>query len=346
MAKLKTGDTTLRKKQHVELVAKQDVEYLVTTGFEDVLVLYNALPEINAEEIDLSTTFLGKKLNLPLLVTGMTGGYSGAERINKSIAELAEERGFAMGLGSQRAMLENPGLLKTYFVRDVAPNIPLLANIGAFQLKKYSAEQIEGLVSKVEADALAVHINPMQEYIQPEGDRDFSGVLRAIKKISSRVRVVVKEVGGGISRDVALRLFDAGAEYVDVAGSGGTSWSRVESLRMGLKGFEDFGIPTADAILMCRGTGKLIGSGGIRSGIDAMKAVLLGAEVAGSARPFLQACLSNRLPSLVDEWERQMRGMAFLSGSKNLSQFRKAKYVLTGRLAQRVEAYKKAGLVK
>ncbi|MEM4367114.1 MAG: type 2 isopentenyl-diphosphate Delta-isomerase [Candidatus Anstonellales archaeon] len=346
MAKIKTGNTESRKKQHVELVAKQDVEYSSSAGFEDVLVLYNALPELNADSVDLSTNFLGKKLKLPLLITGMTGGYGDAERINKSIAEVAERKGLAMGLGSQRAMIEKPELFKTYYVRDVAPKIPLLANIGAFQLKKYSISQIESLVSKVEADALAIHINPMQEYVQPEGDRDFSGVLHAIKRIASKVRVVVKEVGGGISREVALKLFEAGAEYVDVSGAGGTSWSKVEMLRGGLSGFEEFGIPTADAIIMCKGTGKLIGSGGIRNGIDAMKAVLLGAEVAGTARPFLLACLSNNLPALVEEWEKQMKGMAFLTGSRNLKQFRKAHYILKGQLAQRVEEYKKKGLIK
>ena len=330
-----TNPTESRKKDHVELVVKQGAQYTKTSGFEKFDFIHNALPEISLEEVDLSVKFLNKKLNFPLMIIGMTGGYKDAERINKALASAAEKFGLAFGVGSQRAMIEKPELKKTYQVREVAPNIPLVANVGAFQLKKYTFEQIEELVNSIEADALAVHLNPLQEVVQSEGDTDFSGVMDAIKKTAEKLKVplIVKETGAGISQEVAIKLLKAHAKYIDVSGSGGTSWSKVEYLRnASVPGFEDWGIPTTEAIIQCKGILPLIASGGIRSGIDGAKSIALGAEICGAAYPFLKS-LSESEKHLEKEIEifcEQMKICAYLTGSKNHSELKKAKMRILG----------------
>jgi isopentenyl-diphosphate Delta-isomerase len=330
MARKRT-QTESRKKDHVELVIKKGAQYEKTAGFERITFLHDALPEISLSSVDLSTTFFGKKVSYPLLITGMTGGYKDAEGINKALAAAAQKHGLAFGVGSQRAMIEKPELARTYRVRDVAPDIPLLSNIGAFQLKRYSPEQIDSLVQGIEADALAVHLNPLQEVIQPEGDTDFSGILDAIARIcdSLSVPVLVKETGAGISQDVALRLKSAGVEYLDVSGSGGTSWSKVEYLRNGqIPGFDDWGIPTVECIIQCRGILPMVASGGIRDGIDAAKAIALGADMSGAAYPFIKAQRDKELEEFIVIFEKQMRISAYLSGSRTIEDLKKAKLML------------------
>lgn len=324
--------TESRKKDHVDIVLRKNVQYAKSTGFEEVDFLHCALPECDFNKIDLSCKFLDKKLDAPLLITGMTGGYRDAERVNKGLAEAAEKYKLAFGVGSQRAMIENSDLKKTYYVRDVAPSIPLLANIGGFQLKKYGIEKITSLVSLIEADALAIHLNPLQEIIQPEGDRDFAGIFLAIKNACEKlnVPVIVKETGAGISSEVAIKLRDAGVKYIDVSGAGGTSWSKVEYERKGfIEGFENWGIPTIAAILMCKGILPLIGSGGVRDGIDAAKCITLGTDLAGAAYPFIKSLESSAssLDTMAEKWINQMKICAFLTGSKNYEQLKKAKLV-------------------
>lgn len=317
-----------RKKDHVELVVKSSAQYSKTTGLEKVDFIHNALPEISFDSVNLSLKFLNKKLKNPLMIIGMTGGYEDAKKINKNLAKAAQKYGLAMGLGSQRAMIEKPNLTETYQVRDVAPDIPLIGNIGAFQLKKYTSRQIDSMIKAVEADALAIHLNPLQEVIQKEGDTDFSGVLKAIAETAAslEVPIIVKETGAGISGDVALKLKDAGVNWIDVSGSGGTSWSKVEYLRHdATEGFEDWGIPTLDCILSCRGILPLIASGGIRSGIDCAKTIALGADLAGAAYPFLKAAADNRLDLEIEKFLSQLRICAFLSGSKTHDDLKKAK---------------------
>lgn len=320
--------TSSRKKDHVDITIYKNVQYSKTTGLEEFDFIHNSLPEIDFNKIDLSTNFLSKTIKFPILITGMTGGYAGAEKINRSLAQTAEEHKIAFGLGSQRAMIESPSLLKTYSVRDVAPSIPIISNLGAYQLKKYSVQQIESLVSSIESDALAVHLNPLQEIIQPEGDRDFSGVLDAIMKISNQISVpvIAKETGAGISTEVAIKLKEAGVKYIDVSGAGGTSWSKVEYERKGsVPGFEEWGIPTAQSILMCRGTLPLIASGGIRNGIDCAKSIALGAEIAGAAQPFIKALTEKRLEKEMQKWEDQLKITAFLTGCSTHSELKCAK---------------------
>lgn len=319
-----------RKKDHVELVAKEGAQYQKTTGFERIDFIHNALPELNYESIDLSTNFLNKKLRFPIVITAMTGGYTESRKINRKLAELAEKQGWAFGLGSQRAMVEDQSLLETYQVRDIAPTIPIISNIGAFQLKKYSISQIENMISLVDADALAVHLNPLQEVIQKEGDRDFSGVLNSISKVvdSLKIPVIAKETGAGISQEVAFNLMQAGVTYIDVSGSGGTSWSKVEYLRnRAIPGFENWGIPTSLSIIECRNTVPLIASGGIRNGIDGAKAIAIGASFVGAGYPFLVSLKKGSLENFANEFQEQMKICAFLTGSKSIQELKKARTV-------------------
>ena len=320
--------TESRKKDHVELVIAKGAQYAKTTGFERMDFIHNALPEISLDSVDLSAKFLGRDMRYPVLITGMTGGYDDAEAINRSLAQAAQKYGLAFGVGSQRAMIEKPELARTYRVRDAAPDIPIIANIGAFQLKKYSFGQIESLVQSIEADALAVHLNALQEVIQGEGDTDFAGVLSAIAKTCDKLQVpvIAKETGAGMSQDVAIRLKDAGVKWLDVAGAGGTSWSKVEYLRAdSAEGFEDWGIPTAESVMQCRGVLPMIASGGIRSGIDGAKSIALGADICGAAYPFIRSLREHTLDAYIEKFLEQMRICAFLCGCKSVKELKKAK---------------------
>ncbi len=334
MVSRKSGrsQTESRKKDHVELVIKKGAQYSVPSGFERVQFIHNALPEIAFNSIDLSSDFLGKRIRYPILITGMTGGYSDAEGINKALAGAAQKYGMAFGVGSQRAMIEKPELIRTFKIRDVAPDVPLLSNIGAFQLKKYRFDQIDSIVQSIEADALAVHLNPLQEIIQPEGDTDFSGVLDAIRSTVDRlsVPVLVKETGAGISMDVALKLKSAGVKYLDVSGAGGTSWSKVEYLRSGkIPGFENWGIPTSQSLIQCRGILPIIASGGIRDGVDGAKAIAIGADLCGAAYPFIKAHREKGLDEFVQLFQKQMKICAFLTGSRTFQDLKRAKLVFS-----------------
>ena len=323
--------TPKRKKDHIELSLKKESQYSFSAGFERVSLIHNSLPECSLDDVDVSVKFLGREVSMPLVITAITGGYPKAKTINKGLAEAAQEAGVAFGLGSQRAMIENPGLVDTYKVRDVAPDIPLIANIGAAQLKEYKLADIEKLVSSVEADGLAIHLNPLQEVIQPEGDVDFSGVLSAIEKVCDKldVPVIAKETGAGMSDVVAMKLSGAGVDWIDVAGSGGTSWSRIEYMRGGgVPGFEDWGISTVDSIIMCKGILPAIASGGIRNGIDMAKSVAVGADMAGAAQPFLEAFVKKTLKKELETWKKQFRIAAFLTGSRSVGELKKAKFIL------------------
>jgi len=262
-----------------------------------------ALPERHPDHLDLSADLLGKRLSAPLMIAGMTGGSERAGRVNRRLAAVAQELGLAMGLGSQRAMLEVPSLAPTFAVRDVAPDILLLGNVGAVQLGLgVGVDDCRRLVDAVQADALAVHLNPLQELVQPEGDRDWRGLLPRIEQLCSDlgVPVVVKETGCGISGELAVRLRDAGVSAIDVGGTGGTAWGWIEGFRSASPHrqaigatFREWGIPTADALQACRAALgdelPLIATGGVRSGLDVAMAVALGADVAGMALPFFRA---------------------------------------------------------
>lgn len=327
-----------RKTEHLRISLEENVRFRnLTTGLERYRFVHQALPEINRDDIDLSTTLLGKELSAPLIISSMTGGTEEAETINKNLALAAQIHGLGMGVGSQRAALEEPSLSHTYQVRDVAPDILLLANLGAVQLNYgYGVEHCQRAVEMIEADALILHLNPLQEALQPEGNTDFSGLLAKIEKVCRELSmpVMVKEVGWGISEEVARRLADSGVAAIDVAGAGGTSWSEVEmyradseTLRRIAAAFADWGIPTAESIQMARRGAPgvtLIASGGIRTGVEAAKAIALGADAVALATPFLQPATVS--PEAVGEkvWEilEGLRTAMFCLGARNLQELK------------------------
>jgi isopentenyl-diphosphate Delta-isomerase len=329
--------TSSRKQQHVRAVLTQDVGFRrKTTGLEQWEFEHNALPELDFPDIDTSTTFLGKPLALPFLVSCMTGGYAQALTINRRLAEACATHGLAMGVGSQRQALESDGFHRSFsVVREVAPEIPIVGNIGAAEVAKMrDASAALSLVDLVRADALAIHLNPLQELLQPEGTPSFRGVLNGIGMLVREltVPVIVKEIGAGISPAVARRLIDAGVRYIDVAGAGGTSWAGVEILRRkdrrGAALFWDWGIPTATAL---QGVAALetesapltiIASGGISTGLDAAKCIALGADLVASARPVLQALNesgADGVRTFITAWESELRSTMFLTGARTIA---------------------------
>ncbi|HEX7055823.1 MAG TPA: type 2 isopentenyl-diphosphate Delta-isomerase [Bacilli bacterium] len=296
-----------RKAEHISIVLNEQVSGAnITSGLERYRFWHNALPELDFTAIDTSTVFFGKKLRFPLLVSSMTGGAELSAEINKRLATTAERRGWAMGLGSMRAVLEHAELRHTYIVRRYAPSIPLFANLGAVQLNYgYGVDECRKAVEMIEADGLILHLNSLQEVFQPEGDTNFSGLLGKIEKVAHAlaVPVGVKEVGWGISGAVARRLADAGVSFIDVAGAGGTSWALVEKYRAhdGLRreaadAFAGWGIPTAESLIEVRAAVPhipVIASGGIASGVEAAKAIALGASLAGFGRSLLADAVSS-----------------------------------------------------
>jgi isopentenyl-diphosphate Delta-isomerase len=295
--------TGSRKADHLRINIARDVNAKgVAAGFDDYAFEHQALPEIDLSEVDTSTELLGKRLAAPLLVSCMTGGTPDAQRINARLAEVAQEFGIAMGLGSGRALVENPESLPTFDVRAQAPTVLLLANLGAVQLNKgYGVDKCRRLLDMLCADALVLHLNPLQEALQPEGDTNFRGLLARIATLCKQLEapVIVKEVGWGIGPVAVRALFDAGVAAIDLAGAGGTSWSEVERYRIAepwrarvAATFAGWGIPTAQCIREARSVapkGAILASGGIRNGLDVAKAIALGADAAGIAGPFLRA---------------------------------------------------------
>lgn len=336
--------TPSRKQQHVALTLTRKVGFrLKTTGLERIEFVHNALPEVNHSQVTTATTFVGKPLAAPLMISCMTGGYKDALRINRSLAEVCEAMQIAMGVGSQRQALEDAQYHRTFsVVREVAPSIPIVGNIGAAEVAQMrSAEPAKRLADLVRADAFAVHLNPLQEFLQPEGNTNFRGVLRGIELIVKGlpVPVIVKEIGAGISASVARRLLDVGVSIIDVAGAGGTSWAGVETLRRREKDFArkfwDWGIPTAQAIhdvarLKSSASFTLIASGGIASGGDVAKCVALGADLAASARPLLrvlQTSGKDGLQECIGQWMAELRGIMFLTGSASIRELQRAEIV-------------------
>ena len=330
--------TESRKADHIRICLEEDVQFRQTTnGLERYHFDHSCLPEINRDEIDISTTFLGKPMNAPLLISSMTGGTEEAKTINYRLAKVAQHYRLAMGVGSQRVAVENPGVSDTFAVRKYAPDILLFANLGAIQLNyDYGLDECLRVVDLLEADALILHLNPLQECIQPQGDTHFRGVLDKIEALSNKlpVPIIVKEVGNGISGKMAQKLISAGVAAIDVAGAGGTSWALVESeradnvlqRRLG-RTFADWGVPTADCITGIRAIAPsvpLIASGGLRHGVDVAKAIALGADIAGLAMPFLQAATSSEatLYDLAKVLIAEISTVLFCTGNATLEQLK------------------------
>jgi len=327
-----------RKADHIRINLEENVQFpTLTNGFERYRLVHQALPDLDLQEIDAGVDLLGKRLQLPLLISSMTGGTEAARAINHNLARGAQARGIAMGVGSQRTGIEQSETADTFHVRDVAPDILLFANLGAIQLNYgYTADQCRRAVEMIGADALILHLNPLQEALQADGDRNWKGLLGKIEIVCRTVGapVVAKEVGWGISEQTARRLAEAGVTALDVAGSGGTSWSEVEyhrapneQLRRLAKTFADWGIPTADALLMAqRGAPDLplIASGGVRNGIEAAKALALGATAVGIASPFLKAAAASagEVIAAIDQFAAELRTAMFCAGAGDVNALR------------------------
>jgi len=304
------------------------------SGLEKYRFTHCCLPELDRSDIELGTTFLGKSLKAPILISSMTGGTELAHLVNTRLATVAQRYGLAMGVGSQRIALEQPELAPTFAVRSLAPDILLLANLGAVQLNYgCGLEDCLKLVELLEADALILHLNPLQEWVQSGGDSNFKGLLAKIQQICAQlpVPVIAKEVGNGISAVMAKQLIEAGVAAIDVAGAGGTSWAKVESQRakdnrqrhLG-QVFADWGLPTAECITTIRSmnsTIPLIASGGLKNGLDLAKSIALGADLGGLARPFLVAAIESE--AAVDELVKfliaELEIVLFCTGNPNLS---------------------------
>ena len=325
-----------RKLEHLILCASCDVEYRKKTGFEDIEIVHRAIPEINKEKIDISLDFLGRELSSPVMIRAITGGHPASMKINRELARAAEKLGIALGLGSQRAGVEHPELEGTYTIaREEAPSAMLIGNIGSSHI-----EYAERAVEMIDADALAVHLNPLQESIQPGGDVDSSGALESISAIveSVDVPVMVKETGAGICSEDAIELESCGVSAIDVAGAGGTSWAAVETYRADDRYlgelFWDWGIPTAASTVEVVESVSIpvIASGGIRSGIDAAKAISLGAEVVGIALPVLEAAGHGHreVIKVIEGFNEALRTAMYLAGAETLDDLKKSPVIITG----------------
>ena len=344
--------TSSRKLDHIRICLEKPVE-AQSRPFEDLSLVHRALPEIDEADIDTSCRFLGKKLKAPLIISAMTGGHPETKDINVRLAEAAHEVGVALGVGSQRAALEDKRLEDTFSaVRDAAPKIPIIGNIGAAQLKRYGPEILERLAEMIDADAIAVHLNFLQESIQPEGDGDACGVLEAIGSAAkSSVPIIVKETGAGISQEVASDLIRAGVKIIDVSGVGGLSWAGVEAYRAAEIGdceleqmgklFWSWGIPTPVSIIECRHAGAdVISSGGVRSGLDVAKSLAIGASLAGTALPLLKPATKDRqaVVKAINAYLKALRISMFLTGSKDISELSRVPLVVLGRTREWMEA--------
>ena len=338
--------TEQRKAEHVDIILNEKVsaEY---NYWNDVHLIHKSLPEVNYDDIDISTKLFGRKLNAPLIISAMTGGFPAAKEINKNLAFAAAEVGVGMGVGSQRAALESPELEETYaVVKD--HDVPLrFANIGAPQLIEqsgktpYSFEEAQRAMKMIDAHVLMVHMNFLQEVVQPEGDKKAKGCLYAIQSLAARLPVVAKETGAGISREVAIELKKMGVRGLDVGGLGGTSFSAVEYYRARKEAqtlkerlgatFWNWGIPTPASVVLARVGIPIIATGGVRSGLDIARAICLGASAAGMARPLLEAAKKSadeavkELRMIIEE----MKAAMFLTGSANLDDLAGAQCIVS-----------------
>lgn len=328
-----------RKKDHVELTSKTDVSYKKSAGFDCYDFVHNALPELDISEIDLGANLLGTRFSFPLFISSMTGGYTEAGEVNKIIARCCEKYNLPFGVGSQRVMIENPDETESFaVVREHAPTAFIAANIGGVQLiGGLSPEKIHRLVESISANAVIVHLNPLQELMQPEGDRNFRGIEEGIRHLKDHAGcpVIVKETGAGISGKVAQKLLETGIEVIDVAGAGGTSWAKVENLREHQPDprhlFDDWGIPTADCIeevnnLRAALQFEMIASGGIQSSFDMIKALALGADFTAAAGIVIKTIVNHGeqgLSHLIDRWMEETRIALTLLGCRSFQELNK-----------------------
>jgi isopentenyl-diphosphate Delta-isomerase len=332
---MKTSLTHKRKSDHIEISLNENISSSLTTGLGTLRFTNQALPELDLKEIDPSRVLLDKKLSFPLLISSMTGGTPRAAQINRNLAKAAEEMKVCLALGSQRAAIEDPALAKTFKVREFAPSIPIFANLGAVQLNYgFSVDECKRAVDMVQADGLILHLNPLQEALQPEGETNFRGLVQKIQYLHKNLEcpIIIKEVGFGISTRVAKMLSEAGVWAVDVAGAGGTSWSQVEKFRAEnsenaqvADAFRNWGISTVESIRSVKNAApklKVFASGGLRSGVDMAKCIALGADMCGIALPFLKSATisSEAVEKIIGVYYKQFRIAMFAAGIPNLKE--------------------------
>lgn len=335
-------ETATRKAEHIRINLEENVRSALTTGFENYRFIHQALPELDLNAVNTSVSWFGKRLSAPLLISSMTGGTGDAGPINRNLAAAAQATGIAMGVGSQRAALESAELAATFRVRDLAPDILLFANLGAVQFNYgYTVEHCRRAVEMIEADALILHLNAVQEAVQPEGDVNFSGLLKKIETVCRQVGVpvIAKEVGWGMSEQAARQLASAGVAVIDVAGAGGTSWSQVEmhrakteSQRRIAAAFVGWGLTTAESILNVRRAAPdipIIASGGLQDGIDVAKSIALGARLGGLAGPFLKAAniSTEAVIQITQDFTRQLQIAMFAAGAGDVEQLQRTQLI-------------------
>ena len=346
------GGIEERKMRHIRVSLEEDVEGDIGTGFQDVRLIHRALPEIDLDDVDTRTRLFGRELRAPLIITAITGGTQEAHDINALLAEVAEAKGIGIGVGSQRIALEEPATAGTFkVVREKAPNALVIGNIGCPQLSLgWGVEEAKRCVEMVEADALAVHMNPLQEAVQVGGDTGYSGVLGKVRELAGALDtpILMKETGCGVAYEEAVKLEEAGAAAVDVSGVGGTSWSAVEyhiAKEEEKRGQEylgqalwSWGIPTAVSVVeTSQSTGlKIIASGGVRTGAEIAKSIALGADAAGMAKPFLEKAVEGRdeLADYVDHIIQELRVVMFLTGASDVAELRNVPALVMGRTAE------------
>jgi isopentenyl-diphosphate delta-isomerase len=331
-----------RKSDHIRINLEENVQSSLSNGLEHFHFIHRALPEINLTDVDTSLEVFGKSLKAPILISSMTGGTREAFEINQVLATAAQQAKIAMGVGSQRIALEQPELESTFQIRNLAPDVLLFANLGAIQLNYgYGLAECQHAVDMLEADALVLHVNPLQEALQIEGDTDFAGLVKKIEVICKflSVPVIAKEVGWGFSEQDIFLLAQAGVSAIDVAGAGGTSWSQVEMYRAEddtrrqlAAVFSDWGIPTAEVIQNVTQTAPhmtIIASGGLRNGVDIAKCLALGATLGGMAGPFLKTASQSvdETIKLINRITQEIRVCMFASGSATLDQLRDGRLV-------------------
>ncbi len=347
-----------RKDEHIALSLDEEINNESDSMFECINLIHNALPELNFNEIDTKTNFLGKNISIPLIISSLTGGTSLGKKINTALAEAAHNNNIAMMVGSQRIALEHPETIESFsVVRLQAPDIPIIANIGIPQLiNSLNFNSIEKIIKMIEADAIAIHLNSLQEIIQPEGEPIFDGGLEKIIEVADKIKipVIIKETGSGISKETAEKLFKNGIKIIDVSGFGGTNWAVIENSRAKKQNnqkpegdlndyrtnfgkiYNNWGIPTAASIIEVQSLRKkyndvtIIGSGGIRSGLDMARSLSIGADLIGIAKPFLQAAMNQKgsIDKLIKCLSEELKATMFLTGNKTMNELKKTPKII------------------
>jgi isopentenyl-diphosphate delta-isomerase len=335
-----------RKYEHLKIATKYPKQDSYT-GFEDVLLVHEALSNFNFSDVDTSIFFIKENISMPLLISSMTGGFKEAEKVNRRLAEAAQRNLIPIGVGSIRAAIEEKKFIKSYsIVREVAPDVPVISNIGIQQLVKGGVSLAEEAVELINADALAIHLNKLQELIMPEGEPNQSGAVEVLREVirKLKVKVIIKETGCGISKEIALLASHLKINYVDVGGSGGTNFAVIEGIRAKKirdveklelsKKFSSWGIPTAISVLEAKSVGgiEVIASGGIRNGLEVAKSIILGSCCAGVARPFLEAAIKGPkfLEKTINRFKNELTATMFLVGARSVEELKTKPYVLTG----------------